>query len=289
MKKILNNNINKYMPVADVNINEHVTGDLSQNDVGVFSQASRVPALLLVDTSASMRDYADVLKNAVTEMIHTIAQHPVAGNKVDLEVVTFDTQSQISIKIPAEEVRNLVDEKKQIKQEYADQLKFNCIGATPTGYALAVAIQDIRERYQELKDKNKSPKCPILFILSDGNPYVEKKYQEEHDTLLEKMKTQIQEMVRMHQLVVLAVEVGEVCEPPKNPEQKREREEMHQLMQEITGLSNKNHVCQAKNVSELKNFFEFTSSLLVSSATGSQDTTMLNQQDLSQQSVENLR
>lgn len=281
MKKITNSNIEKYMTVANVNLNQHVTGDLVQSNVDAFSQAGRVPALLLVDTSASMRYYADVLHNAVIEMIHTIAAHPVAGNKVDLEVVTFDTQSQINIRIPAEEVRNLVDKSKQIKPEYAEKLNFTCIGATPTGYALAVAVQDIRERYQELKGSHKSPKCPILFVLSDGNPCVGERIRAEHDALLEEMKHTIQEMVQKHQLVVVAVEVGEICEPPQDEEEKREHEAMHKLMQEITGLPNQNHVCQAKDIDALQNFFQFTSSLLVSSATGSQDTTELNQQNLS--------
>jgi len=288
MKKIAGGNIDKYM-VGGVNLNSYIKGDTQPEKVDVFCQAGRVPALLLVDTSASMDDYADILKNAVIEMINTIANHPVAGNKVDLEVVTFDTVSQINIRIPATEIKNIVDSNKNIKPEYANRLDFSCVGGTPTGYALATAIQDIRERYQDLKDANKAPQCPILFILSDGEPCVEPNLTQEHDKLLNQMKTQIKQMVKANQIVVVAVEVGEICEQPQNPAQKKDREDMHQLMQEITGLPNKHHVLQARNIDELQNFFKFTSSLLVSSASGSQDTTQLNQQDLSQKTKPVLR
>lgn len=274
-------NLDKYM-VGGVDISGHVKGEIQPEKMDDFSQAGRIPTLLLVDTSASMREYSTLLKNAVMEMINNIASHPVAGKRVDLEVVTFDTVSQINIKIPAMEIKNIVSKDNQkIKPEYADKLQFDCEGGTPTGYALAVAIQDIRERYEMLKAKEKAPKSPILFVLSDGNPCVEPSMTKEHDKVLNEIKEQIKQMVKANKIVVVAVEIGEICDPPMNPAQKREREEMHQLMQDITGLPNKNHVRQAKNMAELQDFFQFTSSLLVSSATGSQDTTQLNQQDLS--------
>lgn len=263
------------------NIDKYITGDKTKNPVDTFSDADRLPSLMLVDTSASMKKYSDILKQAVVNMIEKIAENSVAKNKVDLEIVTFDTVSQVNIKIPSIEVYKLIDSNNKLKKKYEEKIDFDCRGGTPTALALDTAVEDLRERYEKLKNHGKAPKSPILFILSDGEPCVAPDMKEEHDQLLVSVKAKIKQLVKKYRLVVIAVEVGDVCKPPSTAQEQRERDEMHRHMQDFTGLDNKHHVCQAKDDKGLEDFFKFTSSLLVASCNRAEDTSNLNNKNVS--------
>lgn len=257
----------------------NVTGNTNVKAPDMMADAGRVPACLVIDTSGSMRPYAEQLKIAAVKMIEAVAKHGVAGEKVDLEVITFNTKEQISIKIEAQELYNLVDGSGKLKSEYENRLGFECAGGTPTGYALNVAVSELRNRYEDLKTKGKSPISPILFVLSDGLPEVQPEIKTEHDRVLTEEIANIKKLVSENRLVVIAVEVGMICEAAEDDWSKRMYPVMHKLMQEITGLNNGNHVRQAKDAESLAAFFEFTSSLLVHSATNPNDN--LNKRDLS--------
>lgn len=243
------------MEIEHIDLNHYIIGDINQQPIDVFSQAGRVPVLLLVDASRSTRQYSDALENGVTEMITAIADHPVAGRKVDLEVVTF-AHSQIHIRIPAMEIQNLVDRNtRQIKPEYLDKLRFDYQPNLPTGYALAIAMQRLSERYQQLKNCSKSPKCPVLFVVSGNTPLVSITQCAEHDRILHQMKEKIKNMVQKNQLISFAAKVGWSSEPPQEPAYKRQYDEIHQLMQDITGLPDDSRVYQAGTGEQLKEFF----------------------------------
>ncbi len=244
-----------------------VTGFTKKEMPSAESEAGRVPACLLVDTSGSMEEWTGILKESAKKMIESIAKNDTALEKIDLEVITFNTEEQISIKIPAQELYGLIDESSGLlKREFQTRLDFKCQGGTPTAYALKVAVDDLRERYDTLKRQGKSPKSPILFVLSDGLPEVHDYQQAEHDQLLKEGIDRIRELVREYKLSVVAVKVGRICGEPRNDWEKQKFPQMHQLMRDITGLSDDHHVCEAKDTEDLSKFFVFTSTLLINSA-----------------------
>ena len=251
------------------------TGEVRPN---MDAEAGRVPACLVIDTSGSMNKYSEQLRKAAIKMIEAVGVHGVAGEKVDLEVITFNTIEQIAIKIEAQELFNLVENGK-LKNEYVSRLDFKCNGGTPTGYALKVAVSELRHRYETLKECGKTPCSPILFVLSDGLPEVAKAQEAEHERILAEAITEIRSLVSENRLVVIAVEIGIICEEPKDDWSKINYPKMHKLMQDITGLNDTKHVRQAKDAESLAKFFEFTSTLLVHSATSPNDD--LNKRDLS--------
>lgn len=255
-----------------------VTGFVDEKRPGMDAEAGRVPACLVIDTSGSMKNYSEQLRKAAIKMIEAVGAHGVAGEKVDLQVITFNTTEQIAIKIEAQELYNLVENGK-LKAEYETRLDFKCGGGTPTGYALRVAVNELRNRYETLKASGKSPCSPILFVLSDGLPEVAEAQKAEHDRILIEEIANIRSLVSENRLVVIAVEIGMICEEPKDDWSKKMFPVMHKLMQDITGLNDSKHVRQAKDAEALAKFFEFTSSLLVHSATSPNDD--LNKRDLS--------
>ena len=144
-----------------------------------------------------MSKWSALLKEASIRMIEARAEDSKAKEKVDLEVITFNTEEQVCVKIEAQELYNLVDETTgKIKPDFEQRLQFNCSGATPTAYALAVAVDDLRNRYEKLKKSSKAPKSPILFVLSDGLPEVQDDIRVEHDKLLAEQLARIKQLVR---------------------------------------------------------------------------------------------
>ena len=233
------------------------------------ADAERIPACILVDTSSSMSQWSALLKEASVRMIEAIAEDEKAKEKVDLEVITFNTEEQVCVKIEAQELYNLIDEATgKIKPDFEQRLQFNCSGATPTAYAIAVAVDDLRNRYEKLKEASKAPKSPILFVLSDGLPEVQDDIRPEHDKLLAEQLARIKQLVGEDRLSVIAVKIGRICEEPQTTWQKKHYPEMHQLMQDITGLDNDHHVRMAKDTDDIAKFFEFTSTLVKESASG---------------------
>lgn len=245
-----------------------IVGKNVKKNLDMDSKANRAPALLLIDTSSSMEEYCELLNAAVVKMIESVSVHPAAGNLVDLEVMTFNSQEQMQVKIPSQELYQLVDKDKKLKKNHREALMFTCKGATPTGYALKAALDDLLERYQDLKDFKKSPKMPILFVMSDGLPEISASMKEEHDKILGEQLARIKELVSANKLSVVAVEVGNICDPNASYWHKEQHPQMHKLMRDITGLNDDRHVRQARDAEQLAQFFVFTSSLLIGSSTG---------------------
>lgn len=233
------------------------------------ADAERIPACILIDTSGSMSPWSALLREASIRMIEAIAEDMRAKEKVDLEVITFNTEEQVCVKIEAQELYSLIDETTgKIKPEFAERLQFECSGATPTAYALAVAVDDLRKRYKDLKEASKAPKSPILFVLSDGLPEVQEDIRADHDKLLAEQLARIKQLVGEDRLSVVAVEIGRICEEPKSDRDGRKKQAMHKLMQDITGLGNDHHVRKAKDTNDIAEFFKFTATLVKESAGG---------------------
>lgn len=236
----------------------------------MYSDARRLPTCIVIDTSGSMEEYSNLLHTAAVNLIEQLAKDDTALAKIDLEIITFNTKDQINIRIPAQELEELIDENGRLKEEYKLALNFECGGGTPTGYALHVAVNELLDRYKVLKGAGKSPFSPIMFFMSDGYPEVASINKVEHDNLLNETLKEIRKQVNEKRLSVIAVEAGQVCElkKSKNEEDKRNYNYMHKLMRDITGLSDDHHIRQAVNEQDIKTFFTFTETLLKESSTG---------------------
>ena len=240
----------------------NVTGFTQRRMPAIDADAERIPVCILLDTSSAMKRWAELLKEASVRMIEATAENMKAREKIDLEVIAFNSEDQLCIKIEAQELYNLIDDNTgKIKPEFAERLNFECRGFTPTAYALAAAVDELRERYTELKKACKAPKSPLLFVLTDWLPEVQDDIRVEHDKLLAEQLARIKQLVRENRLYVFAVKIGRVCEEPQTTWEKKHFSEMHQLMQDITGLDNDSRVCTMKNESELFRFIEFVSSI----------------------------
>ncbi len=238
----------------------NVTGFTQRGMPAPDADAERIPVCILVDTSSAMKRWAELLKEASVRMIEAVAEDMKAREKIDLEVITFNMDEQICIRIEFQELYNLIDEAKgKIRPEFTERFNFECRGLTPTAYALSMAVDELLERYAKLKEAKKAPKSPLLFVLTDWLPEVQNDMRAEHDKLLLEQLARIKQLVRENRLYVFAVQIGRVCEEPQTKWEKKHFPEMRKLMQDITGLDNDSRVCAVKDEAELFRFIEFVS------------------------------
>lgn len=234
--------------MANMNI-EGMLGsmDLSQVEKKVvkLNTSRRLPAVILVDTSGSMSNYEGLLKKSVEGLYDAILKDRAASNATELAVLSFNSDIEI------------LEKMREIKTQEAQgrNLDFHCTGVTLTGLALKTAIMQLEARkkvYMESIPKIKYY-SPIIFLVSDGKPECyNTSVQEQEDEAMRFSKEYIRKEVAANRLVVISVEVGDNCD--------------HNLMRELTGLSNDKHVTKVNNATELANFFKVTSSIIISSS-----------------------
>lgn len=215
--------------------------------IDIMNTQKRQPAIILVDTSGSMRGNEELLQNSVVRLYEEIMCNPVASNAVELGIMEFNDYIHV-----------LVEPKEVYKQEdMGRSLVFECAGQTLTGLAVKEAIARLEKRIQEIKKAGIPHYSPILFLLSDGEPYcsIDEVEQENKAALIESIK-KIENMVQKNKLRVVCVEVGLGCN--------------HELMKKLTGISDEPNarVMNISSAGELADFFKWTSSYLIQSATG---------------------
>lgn len=223
--------------------------DLSQlnmKGVDTLNTAKRLPAIMLVDTSTSMRPNARLLKGCVETMYAEILRDEVAGNNVELSVMTFN--EDIEILQPMEEI--------YLQEHMGRNFEFNCIGQTLTGLALREAVRQLEARKKQYKQTGVRYYAPLLFLLSDGIPYSsDARINAENLEALEDSIAYIRQEVRQNALCVVAVEIGDKCD--------------HRLMQQITGSNDRNRLRNLHDSRDFSDFFHWTSSLIISNSRGS--------------------
>lgn len=240
--------------MAKANNIEGILGSMDLSDMPniekktiLLNQSRRLPAIMLVDTSGSMRNYEDLLKRSVERLYEAILADSTASNSTELAVLTFNSDIEI-----LERMREIEAQEAQGKN-----LDFHCHGCTLTGLALKNAIMQIEGRkkvYAKVVPKIRYY-APIIFLISDGVPecYDENVKPQEAEAM-EFSKMYIKREVAANNLVVISVEVGDYCD--------------HALMTELTGLDNDKHVTKVNNATELAKFFKVTSSIIISISKG---------------------
>lgn len=217
-------------------------GGLREESVDSLNTTRRTLAYIMVDTSGSLRGYEEVMERAVADLYQTILNNGDAAQSVELGVETFD--SNVTILQPPCEI---------LRQEAAGRnFNFECEGATYTGLALQVALEQIDQRLNKYNAQTPRIQCnaPVLFLLTDGRPecYDDEVRPYEDQAMTDSLR-EIQNRVRANQLSVIAVEIGENCD--------------HALLRQLTGLADDRHVYRVSERSRLSEAFQFTSSLII--------------------------
>jgi len=222
--------------------------DLSEfgdKKVNTLNNSKRLPAIILVDTSGSMHNYENLLKKAVESLYDEILKDRAASNATELSVMTFNSDIEI------------LEKMREIKSQESKgrNLDFHCEGVTLTGLALKVAISQLESRKKVYAQSTPKVKyyAPIIFLVSDGYPYCDNiTVLKQEEAAMSYSRQYIRQEVAANRLVVISVEVGDNCD--------------HNLMRDLTGLSDDKHVTKVSNAAELANFFKITSSIIISSS-----------------------
>lgn len=201
----------------------------------------RLPVIILVDTSGSMQGTETMLQQSVKDLYRTLRNDPIACPRVELSVMSFNSDLQI-----LEPMREL-----EQHEAMGSNLAFRCEGCTYTGLALKMSIMHLEDRLKVFREHRPRIRyySPILFLLSDGKPecYDNAVIPEEQRAMSE-ARAYIKKNVAERKLSVIAVEIGNGCD--------------HDLMRDLTGLNDDKHVAKVSDKFQLAAVFKFTSTLI---------------------------
>lgn len=209
----------------------------------------RLPVIILVDTSGSMRDTEALLQQSVKDLYKTLLNDPAVCPRVELSIMSFNSDLQI------------LEPMRELKQHEAmgSNLTFKCGGCTYTGLALKMAIMHLEDRLKVFREHKPRIRyyAPIIFLLSDGIPVCnDDAVKPEEQRAMQEAKEYIKKNVAQNHLSVIAVEIGNSCD--------------HALMRDLTGLNDDKHVVKVSDKYQLAAVFNFTSSLIKYSSQNSQ-------------------
>ncbi len=129
-----------------------------ETTLDVTNPAPRCPVMLLLDTSGSMSDCIDELRDGVKQFLRETSDDETASMSVELEVVTFG--GDVSIAAPFAPVNVINDNPPQLDAN----------GGTPLGEALTLATRELKERRRLYKSKGISSYKPWVILMTDGEP-----------------------------------------------------------------------------------------------------------------------
>ena len=218
---------------------------LANKSVNTINTDKRLPALILTDTSGSMEPHEALLKRSVEDLYDKLLDDDRSRSAAELAVMTFNSDIEI-----LESMREIA-----LQESRGRNLNFRCAGPTLTGLAVKAALLHIKDRINTYKSQVPKIKYypPIMFILSDGRPYCsDPSIKAQDDEALKESLSIIANEVASNNLVVVAVEIGDHCN--------------HDLMRRLTGLNDDRHVMKVNDGTELKKFFEITSSIIIKSS-----------------------
>lgn len=124
------------------------------------SKAGVTPVLILCDNSGSMSSYVETVNQCLINLIQDLKGNPVLSHKIDLRVVSFNTQY---VEILPFTMVDRIDISKLKKVEQADW-------ATFLGTALSKAVEELAEEKAVFKASSAEYTQPNLIVLSDGQP-----------------------------------------------------------------------------------------------------------------------
>ena len=129
-----------------------------ETTLDVTNPAPRCPVILLLDTSGSMSDCIDELRDGLKLFLRETSDDETASMSVELEVITFG--GDVSIAAPFAPVNVINDNQPHLEAN----------GSTPLGEGLTLASQELKERRRLYKSKGISSYKPWVILMSDGEP-----------------------------------------------------------------------------------------------------------------------
>lgn len=119
----------------------------------------RLPVYFLLDTSGSMYgEPIQALNNALTGMINTLRQDPLALDSLWISIITFDRD--VNELCPLTELAMF-----QLPEIYCPQS-----GPTHTGKALELLYSKVQSDIKKSTATQKGDWKPLLFLFTDGKP-----------------------------------------------------------------------------------------------------------------------
>lgn len=124
------------------------------------SKAGVTPVLILCDNSGSMRRYVDTVNQCLIDLVQDLKSNSVLGHKIDLRIVSFNTQYNEILPF------TMVDRIEVSSLKKVEQTEL----ATFLGTALTKAVEELAEEKAVFKAANAEYTQPNLIVLSDGYP-----------------------------------------------------------------------------------------------------------------------
>jgi len=129
-----------------------------ETTLDVTNPAPRCPVMLLLDTSGSMGNCIDELREGFSQFLRETSDDETASMSVELEVITFG--GDVAIAAPFAPVNVINDNPPPL----------NARGNTPLGEALTLATRELKERRRLYKNKGISSYKPWVILMTDGAP-----------------------------------------------------------------------------------------------------------------------
>lgn len=124
------------------------------------SKAGVTPVLILCDNSGSMSGYVDTVNQCLVNLIQDLKGNQVLSHKIDLRIVSFNTQYTEILPF------TMVDRIEVSRLKKVEQAEW----ATFLGTALSRAVEELAEEKAMFKASNAEYTQPNLIVLSDGYP-----------------------------------------------------------------------------------------------------------------------
>lgn len=177
-----------------------IISDLQETKVDALNTTTRLPALIMIDTSQSMKGCEDSIRDAVMSVYREINNNRVAKNATEIGVVTFS--NIINVIVNLQEVYN----QKNIEKK----LKIDINSMTLMGLALQQGLAMLHDRHQEYIKNAIRCYAPVLFVISDGNSFCsDLTLQVAEENAMREAKDTIKDLVRKNELVVIFFEIGQ--------------------------------------------------------------------------------
>lgn len=115
----------------------------------------RCPVVLLLDTSASMRQQIDIVNRGLHDLRQDLLGDPLASQRVEIMIITFG---------PVRVVQDFVTvDRWMVPRLYAR-------GETPMGDAMLKAVEEVRLRKDAYREAGLPYYRPWIWLVTDGDP-----------------------------------------------------------------------------------------------------------------------
>lgn len=156
----------------------------------IDNPTTRVPVVLCLDTSASMRgDKINELNIGVKQFFNAVKEDDIAKYSVELCIVTFSST--------AKKVLDFANIERQISA--FEHMNLEASGNTAMGAAVNLSLELLESRKKEYQDKGVDYWQPWLVLMTDGQP----------TDNIQEASQKVSEMVNNKKLTIFPIGIGD--------------------------------------------------------------------------------